>query len=98
MMRSILCFLILASPAIAQDAVVMRLAGVSFTVADTAKARQFYTELLGFDEAFELKDAGGKPNSVFFKVNDDQYLEFAPGDVDGFRLDRLMLLAPDLQK
>jgi len=97
-MRSVLYFLLLASPVVAQDAVVTRLAGASFTVADIAKARQFYTELLGFDEAFDLKDASGKPNSVFFKVNDDQYLEFAPGDVDGFRLDRLMLLSPDLQK
>jgi lactoylglutathione lyase len=89
---------ILASSAIAQDTAVTRLAGASFTVADISKARQFYTELLGFEEAFDLKDASGKPNSVFFKVNDDQYLEYAPGDVDGFRLDRLMLLAPDLQR
>jgi catechol 2,3-dioxygenase-like lactoylglutathione lyase family enzyme len=95
---TILCFLILAAPAASQDAVVTRLAGASFTVADIAKARQFYTELLGFEEAFDLKDASGKPNSAFFKVNDDQYLEFSPGEVEGFRLDRVMLLSPDLQK
>jgi catechol 2,3-dioxygenase-like lactoylglutathione lyase family enzyme len=97
-MRSILCFLVLASPVVAQDAVVTRLAGAAFTVADIGKARQFYTELLGFEEAFDLKDTSGKLTSVFVKVNDDQYLEFAPGEVDGCRLDRLMLLTPNLHK
>jgi catechol 2,3-dioxygenase-like lactoylglutathione lyase family enzyme len=93
-----LFFLLLAAPAIAQDAIVTRLAGVSFTVADLVKARQFYTELLGFEVAFDLKDASGNMKSVFFKVNDDQYLEFSPGEVDGFRLDRLTLLSSDLEK
>jgi lactoylglutathione lyase len=76
---------------------ITRLAGVSFTVADLDKARQFYSDVLGFDDAFNVKDAGGKLQSVFFKVNDDQYLEFSPGDVDGFRLDRVSLLTDDLK-
>lgn len=95
-MRAILCLFILAAPAIAQEGTVTRLAGVSFTVTDLEKARQFYSELFGLEEAFNLKDAGGKVQSVFFKVNDDQYLEFSPGEVDGFRLDRVTLLARDL--
>lgn len=96
-MRMVLCLLILAVPALAADAPIARLGGVSFTVADLEKARQFYAELFGLEEAFDLKDASGRIQSVFFKVNDDQYLEFSPGEVENFRLDRVTLLASDLK-
>jgi catechol 2,3-dioxygenase-like lactoylglutathione lyase family enzyme len=88
---------IFASAAHSSESVITRLAGVSFTVPDLDKARQFYSDVLGYSEAFDVKDAAGKSQSIFFKVNDDQYLEFAPGDVDGFRLDRVSLLTDDLK-
>src|SRR5438477_10744023 len=96
-MRIMILLLLVAAPAFAEDAAITRLAGVSFTVADLEKARQFYTDILGLEEAFDLEDAGGKTQAAFFKVNDDQYLEFSPGDIENFRLDRVTLLATDLQ-
>lgn len=95
-MRTLVCVLLLAASAWAEEAPVTRLGGVSFTVASLDKARQFYTELLGLEEAFDLKDAEGRPQSAFFKVNDDQFLEFSPGDVENFRLDRVTLVASNL--
>jgi catechol 2,3-dioxygenase-like lactoylglutathione lyase family enzyme len=97
-MRTVLCILLMAVPALAEDSLVTRLGGVSFTVANLDKARQFYGDLLGLEEAFDLKDTSGKVQSVFIKVNDDQYLEFSPGDVESFRLDRVTLLIGDLDR
>src|SRR5580704_1883722 len=42
--------------------------------------------MLGLEEAFTVN--GG----VFFKVNDDQYVEFSPGAADGFELQSFSLL------
>src|SRR5262245_14102026 len=95
-MRTAICLLLIATPVLADDPAVTRLAGVSFTVADLDKAKQFYTDVLGFEQAFDLKDSAGKTQSVFLKVNDDQFLEFSRGDVENFRLDRVTLLATDL--
>ena len=57
---------------------VLGIANVTFKVADLAKARAFYTGILGYAEAFTLKDSGGKVTSVYFKVNDDQFIEIVP--------------------
>jgi lactoylglutathione lyase len=84
--------------ALAQDNLVTRLAGVSFKVADIEKARQFYTGILGFEEAFDLKDANGIVQSIFIKVNNDQYLEFSSGAPEKFDLEHISLLSPDLKK
>jgi catechol 2,3-dioxygenase-like lactoylglutathione lyase family enzyme len=86
------------TPALAEDHLVTRLAGVSFKVADLEKARQFYTGILGLEEAFDLKDSNGVVQSIFFKVNDDQYLEFSSGAPEKFQLEHLSLLSPDLKK
>jgi lactoylglutathione lyase len=97
-MRILFCVLVLVTSAYADDAGVTRLGGVGFTVANLDKARTFYSEVLGFEEAFDLKSGPDRVDSVFFKVNDDQYLEFAPGEVENFRLDRVVLVASDLQR
>lgn len=55
------------------------LAGITFRVTDLAKARRYYDGVLGFAEAFTLKDSAGRVASVFFKVNDDQFVEIVPG-------------------
>jgi catechol 2,3-dioxygenase-like lactoylglutathione lyase family enzyme len=77
---------------------VTRLAGVSFKVADLEKARQFYAGILGLEEAFDLKDSNGVVQSIFFKVNDDQYLEFSSGAPEKFQLEHLSFLSSDLKK
>jgi catechol 2,3-dioxygenase-like lactoylglutathione lyase family enzyme len=93
-----LLFSLTAGAVLAQDQPVSRLACVSIQVADLAKTRQFYGDFLGFKEAFDLRDARGEVRSAFFKVNDDQYLEFSVGAPAGYRLEHISLLSPDLKK
>ena len=57
---------------------------VGFRVADLEKTRAFYTGALGFQQAFDQKDASGKTTLAVFKINDDQFLEFSPGTPPGF--------------
>src|SRR5438477_7156672 len=70
--RMFLGAVLVAAPVFADEVPIARLASVRFAVANLDKARQFYTELLGFEEAFGLKDDGGQVESALFKVNDDQ--------------------------
>jgi catechol 2,3-dioxygenase-like lactoylglutathione lyase family enzyme len=58
---------------------ILGLAGITFQVSDLDKARHYYDGVLGFAEAFTLKDAAGRVSSIFFKVNDDQYVEVVLG-------------------
>jgi catechol 2,3-dioxygenase-like lactoylglutathione lyase family enzyme len=97
-MRTIIGLLLIAMAALAEELPITRLAGASFKVADLEKARQFYTGILGLDEAFDLRDASGAIQSVFFKVNDDQYLEFSPGATENFHLEHVSILTADLKK
>ena len=63
----------------AADLPLLGLAGITFRVSDLDRARRYYQGVLGFREAFTLKDARGDVASVFFKVNDDQFVEVVPG-------------------
>src|SRR5579864_4811121 len=97
-MRTIISLLLIVAAAPAQDVPIKRLAGASFKVADLEKARQFYTGILGLEEAFDLTDSSGAIQSLFFKVNDDQYLEFSPGTAENFHLEHVSILTADLKK
>jgi catechol 2,3-dioxygenase-like lactoylglutathione lyase family enzyme len=97
-MRIIIGLLLMATATLSEDLPITRLAGASFKVADIEKARQFYTGILGLEEAFDLKDASGAIQSVFFKVNDDQYLEFSPGAAENFHLEPVSILTADLKE
>ncbi len=66
-------------PAAPTDLPITGLAGITFRVSDVDKARRYYDGVLGFAEAFSLKDAAGRIASVCFKVNDDQFVEAVPG-------------------
>src|SRR4051812_32621588 len=77
--RGLAAMLLLALAAPAQDSAAKRLAGARFKVADLEKSRKFYTGMLGLEEAFDIKDSSGAVQSAFFKVNDEQFLEFSPG-------------------
>jgi catechol 2,3-dioxygenase-like lactoylglutathione lyase family enzyme len=78
---------------------IVGLAGVAFRTSDLAKARAYYTGVLGFPEAFTLKSPTGV-TSVYFKVNDDQYIEVVndikPGELR--RMARVMFQSNDLKK
>lgn len=50
----------------------------AYLVSDLAKADAFYRDTLGFPRAFELKNDAGEINLVYYKVNDNQFLEIFP--------------------
>ena len=78
---------------------ITRLAQLSFQVSDLQTTRQYYGDVMGFEEAFQVKDSQGQPRSVFFKVNGDQFLEFSAGAKEGeFQLSRVSFLVPDIQR
>lgn len=58
---------------------ILGLAQVTVIVSDLGRSRHFYGDVLGLPMAFELKDKSGAVASVYFKVNDDQYVELVPG-------------------
>ncbi len=97
---SIAIVLALGSRASAQDIPVVGIANVTFKVSDLSKAKAYYQGVLGMLQAFELKDAGGKTNSVYFKVNDDQFIEVTPTLKPGelVRQARVVFESSDLEK
>jgi catechol 2,3-dioxygenase-like lactoylglutathione lyase family enzyme len=81
------------------DVPIVGLAGVAFRTSDLTKARAYYTGVLGFPEAFSLESSAGV-TSVYFKVNDEQYVEVVndikPGEFR--RQARVMIQSNDLKK
>src|SRR5579871_260423 len=79
---------------------VMGIANVTLKVADLDKARHYYEGILGFAEAFDLKDRSGNVTSAYFKVNDDQYIEviptLKPGELN--REERVVFQSTDLER
>ncbi len=63
-----------------------------FRVADLEKTRAFYTGVLGYQQAFDQKDASGKTTLAVFKINEDEFLEISPGIPAG-TTDRLTHIA-----
>lgn len=79
---------------------IVGLAGVAFRVSDLTKARAYYQGVLGLAEAFSTKDQAGRVASVYFKINDDQYVEVVPDLKPGelHREARVMFQSSDLKK
>ncbi len=88
------------TPPSLEELPVMGIANVTFKVEDLDSARRYYTGILGFAEAFDLKDGSGKATSAWFKVNDDQYIEviptLRPGELN--REERVVFESTDLEK
>ncbi len=59
---------------------VLGIAHVSFFVSDLGKARGFYKDVFGFEQAFSLQRQDGTEWMDFIKVNDQQYLELFAGN------------------
>jgi len=89
-----------AAEAAAPEVPIVGLAGVAFRVSDLAKARDYYQRVLGLAEAFSTKDPSGRVASVYFKINDDQYVEVVPDLKPGElrRQARVMFQSSDLRK
>ncbi len=74
-----------------------RLAQVTFRGADLEKTRRFYSGVMGFTEVHPAWDSPGPMRTVYFKINDDQFLAFdaaAPGE-DKFRLGQIAFQTAD---
>jgi catechol 2,3-dioxygenase-like lactoylglutathione lyase family enzyme len=79
---------------------ILGIAGITFQVSDLDNARRYYQGVLGLAEAFTTTDATGRVASVFFKVNDDQYVEVVPGLAPGaiHRQARIVFQSSDLTR
>ncbi len=75
------------------------LASVGFRVSDLGQARNFYTGLLGYEEAFALAGKDGRLERVFLKVNEEQFIELLPGLPSGEseRLAHIAIQCKDLR-
>lgn len=52
----------------------------AFVVSDMEKSLNFYCNVLGFKEAFEIKDKDGKPWIRYIKIKDGQFIELFYGN------------------
>ena len=82
------------------DLPLVGIAGITLRTSDLSKARRYYQGVLGLAEAFTTTDSAGRVASVFFKVNDEQYIEVVPGLAPGTinREVRVMFQSSDLAR
>ena len=75
------------------------MAHYSIFVSDLAKARAFYEDFLGYEEAFTLPKADGTVQMAFLKINDLQYVELVnqPNKGEG-QLNHLGLYTDDVER
>lgn len=56
----------------------VRLNHVGIYAKDFDESMRFYTQTMGFREAFTIKDKDGKPTLAYLQINRDTFLELAP--------------------
>jgi len=59
----------------------LRLNHFGIFVKDLDESKNFYTQKMGFREAFSFKDGAGKP-IVYLQINRDTFLEMTPADAE----------------
>jgi lactoylglutathione lyase len=80
---------LLAAPAVAHAAAaaaaapaarpkITGVAHAAYFVKDIAKSREFYKDLLGYEEPYDIKNKDGSLALTFIKINDRQYIELFP--------------------
>ena len=60
----------------------LRLNHVGIFVKDFDESMRFYTQTMGFREAFTIKDAAGKPVLAYLQITQDTFLELAPSTAE----------------
>ena len=60
----------------------LRLNHVGIYVKDFDESMRYYTQTMGFREAFTIKDAAGKPTLAYLQITKDTFLELAPATGD----------------
>ena len=94
MVRSLLLILACAAAGFAQPLPLEGIAHVGYRVRDSETTGAFYTKTLGLARAFRSSDGAD-----FYKVNDEQYIEVAPGlsEREDIRLTHIALQTPDIR-
>jgi catechol 2,3-dioxygenase-like lactoylglutathione lyase family enzyme len=84
--------------ALISDLPILGLAQVTIKVSDLQRSKKYYGGVLGLPAAFELRDHRGAVSSIYFKVNDQQYVELVAGlrPDELIRLQRLVVESSDL--
>ncbi len=74
----------LTQPGVAQTNRIpgLRLNHVGIYVKDFDESMRFYTQTMGFSEAFTIRDQNGKPTLAYLQINRDQFLELAPATAE----------------
>ena len=60
----------------------LRLNHVGIYTKDYDESMRFYTETVGFREAFTIKDKDGKPTLTYLQVTKDTFIELAPATAE----------------
>jgi catechol 2,3-dioxygenase-like lactoylglutathione lyase family enzyme len=60
----------------------LRLNHVGIYTKDFDESMRFYTQTMGFREAFTIKDKDGKPTLAYLQLSKDTFLELAPATAD----------------
>jgi lactoylglutathione lyase len=83
----------------ANDLTILGIAGVGFKARDLNKSRAYYSGVLGYREAFDIKNTAGQIVTAYFKVNDDQYIEIhkIQEETGDNRLVRVNFLVSDIR-
>jgi catechol 2,3-dioxygenase-like lactoylglutathione lyase family enzyme len=58
----------------------LRLNHVGIYAKDYNESLRFYTQTMGFHEAFTIKDKDGNPTLTYLQINKDTFLELAPAN------------------
>jgi len=58
----------------------LRLNHMGMYVKNFDESMNFYTKVMGFQEAFSFKDKDGKPTLAYLQIDHDTFLELAPAD------------------
>lgn len=60
----------------------LRLNHVGIYTKDFDESMRFYTQTLGFREAFSIKDKDGKPTLAYLQLGKDTFIELAPATAE----------------
>ncbi len=60
----------------------LRLNHVGIYVKDFDQSMRFYTQTMGFHEAFTIRDSNGKPVLAYLQITRDTFLELAPATAE----------------
>jgi catechol 2,3-dioxygenase-like lactoylglutathione lyase family enzyme len=74
-----------------------RLNHVGISVTNFEESLKFYTQVMGFKEAYRFPSPDGKPSTTFLQVNRDTFIEMAPANGRPAGLTHIGLYSEDAQ-